>query len=87
VHRPGCPPRIVLSLKGLTLLASPCVGTLAEVAAALAPMGGSLVLCDVPEPVARMLKTTGLARTLRVAKSRDHARRLAAGGKAAPQAA
>ncbi len=76
LHRPGRPTGIVLSLRGLTVLAAPCLATLAEVAESLARIGGSLVLCDVPGPAARVLRRTGLARTLRVARDADHARRL-----------
>ena len=87
LHEPGNPPRIILSLRGLSVLAAPCIATLAELAQALAAAGGSLVLINVPEPAARMLKRTGLARTLPVARSADHAQRLSAPRKTTHRAA
>lgn len=77
LYRPGHPPGIVLSLRGLTVLAAPCIATLAEVAESLSRVGGTLVLCDAPGPVARVLRRTGLSRTIRLARSPEHARRLA----------
>ncbi len=76
-HRPGDPPHIVLSMRGLEVLSGCCVGTLAEVAESLSRLGGSLVLSDVPGSTARMLKRSGLSKTLRLARSGSHARRLA----------
>lgn len=76
--RPGHPPRIVLSLAGAGQLASACLGTLTEFADALSHAGGVLVLCEVPGETAKVLKRSGLARKLPLARSRDHARRLAA---------
>ncbi len=87
LHQPGHPARIVLSLRGLTVLASPCIATLAEVTASLDRVGGSLILCDLPPDVARMFRRTGLARTLRLARSTDHARRLLGRQKAMNRAA
>ncbi|MEM9373445.1 MAG: STAS domain-containing protein [Planctomycetota bacterium] len=78
-HRPGDAPRIVLSLRGLEAISGGCVGTLAELAALLGRVGGSLVLRDVPAPTSRMLKRSGLSKTLRIARSGAHARRLAMG--------
>jgi len=80
-HKPGEPPHIVLSMRGLEVLSGACVGTLTEVAEALSRLGGSLVLRDVPGPTSRMLKRSGLARTLKLARSGAHARRLAMGGR------
>jgi|GEM_PF-4088614 len=77
-HTPGQALRVVLCLRGLTDIAAPCLATLAELAEALQPTGGSLVLIEVPAPVARLLKRTGLAKTLRIARSPDHARKLSA---------
>lgn len=76
-HRPGDPPHIVLSLRGLEVLSGCCVGTLAEVADSLSRLGGTLILSDVPTPTSRMLKRSGLSKTLRLARSGAHARRLA----------
>lgn len=87
LHAPDAPARIVLSLRGLTIFTSPCIATLTEVAESLARVGGSLVLCDVPPDAARVLKRTGLARTLRLARSPDHARRLITPRKTPSQAA
>lgn len=81
LHRPGRPARIVLSLAGLGVLAGPCLGALAEVGEGLARVGGVLVLCEVPEGTARMLRRTGLARKLPLARSPGHARRLARQGR------
>lgn len=75
-HAPGRPLRAVLCCRGLASIASPCLATLAELAEALAPTGGSLVLIEVPPEIARVLKRTGLSRTLPIAKSTDQARRL-----------
>jgi anti-anti-sigma factor len=80
-HRPGQPPHIVLSMRGLELLSGSCVGTLAEVAESLARLGGSLVLSDVPGPISRMLRRSGLSRTLKLARSGAHARRLVMGNR------
>jgi anti-anti-sigma regulatory factor len=76
-HQPGAPARIVLSFKGLAVLSAPCLCILTEVAESLARLGGCLILCEVPQDTARVLKRTGLARTLRPARSPEHARRLA----------
>lgn len=86
-HAPGRPLRAVLCCRGLTSIAAPCLATLAELAEALAPTGGSLVLIEVPPEIARMLKRTGLARTLRVAKSPEQARKLVSVRKPSIQAA
>ena len=77
LHRPGHPARIILSLAGMGMLSGPCLGMLTEVAEGLARAGGSLVLSEVPPEAARVLKRSGLARKLPVARSPDHARRLA----------
>jgi anti-anti-sigma factor len=86
-HTPGRPLRVVLCCRGLTSIAAPCLATLAELAEALTPTGGSLVLVEVPPPIARVLKRTGLSRTLRVAKSNDRARKLVSVRKPSTQAA
>lgn len=86
-HTPGRPLRVVLCCRGLTSIAAPCLATLAELAESLAAAGGSLVLVDVPPEIARVLKRTGLSRTLRVARSTDHARKLASVRKPSIQAA
>lgn len=86
-HTPGQPLRVVLCLRGLTDIAAPCLATLAELAESLQPTGGSLVLLEVPAPVARLLKRTGLAKTLRIARSPDHARKLSSPRKTPRQSA
>lgn len=86
-HRPGEPPHMVLSMRGLEVLSGSCVGTLAEVADSLARLGGSLVLSDVPSSTSRMLKRSGLSKTLRLARSGTHARRLAMNSKKRSNAA
>lgn len=86
-HTPGQPLRVVLCLRGLTDIAAPCLATLAEIAESLQPTGGSLVLLEVPAPVARLLKRTGLAKTLRIARSPDHARKLSSPRKTPRQSA
>lgn len=86
-HQADAPARIILSLQGLTVLSSPCLCILTEVAGSLDRLGGCLILCEVPPDIARVLKRTGLARTLRPARSPDHARRLASTKKPGQQAA
>lgn len=75
-HTPGQALRVVLCLRGLTDIAAPCLATLAELAESLHSTGGSLVLVEVPTPIARLLKKTGLSKTLRIARSQEHARKL-----------
>jgi anti-anti-sigma factor len=86
-HQADAPARIILSLQDLTVISSPCLCILTEVAESLARLGGCLILCQVPPETARVLKRTGLARTLRPARSPDHARRLAQTKKPAQRAA
>ncbi len=86
-HRADAPARIILSLQGLTVLSSPCLCILTDVAHSLSRLGGCLVLCEVPPDIARVLKRTGLARALRPARSPEHARRLAGVKKSGRQAA
>ena len=81
LHRPGCPPSIVLSLRGLETLSATCVGVLAEVTESLSRLGGSLVLVEVPGETARMLKKAGFARRLRMARSVPRAQRMALSGR------
>lgn len=76
-HRPGRPPHIVLSLRGIGEFPGSCVAMLAEVSVSLGRLGGSLVLRDAPPGVVKMLKRSGLSKTLRLARSGPHARRLA----------
>lgn len=87
LHRPGSPARIVLSFRNLTVLSAPCLCILMEVADSLARVGGCLILSEVPPEATRVLKRTGLARTLRLARSPEHARRLAVEKKPTPRAA
>ncbi len=86
-HQSGSPARIILSFQGLTALSAPCLCTLTEVAASLTRVGGCLVLSEVPPEVARVLKRTGLTRTLRLSRSPEHARRLVVAKKPAQRAA
>ena len=86
-HQTDSPARIILSLQGLSVLSSPCLCVLTEVAESLARLGGCLILCQVPPETSRVLKRTGLARTLRPARSPEHARRLASVKKPSQQAA
>ncbi|RMH27926.1 MAG: STAS domain-containing protein [Planctomycetota bacterium] len=81
LHRPGSPPSIVLSMRGLETLSGTCVGVLAEVTESLARLGGVLVLAEVPGETARMLKKAGFARRLRMARSVPQAQKIALSGR------
>lgn len=77
LHRPGSPPSIVLSMRGIETLSATCVGVLAEVTESLGRLGGVLVLTDIPGETARMLKKAGFARRLRMARSPAQAQKMA----------
>lgn len=76
LYAPGSPLLIALSLKRVNILSSACMGMLVEFSDALAPVGGALVLYDVPKDIARMLKKLKLHKQLPITKSGDQARKL-----------
>jgi len=76
LYTPGSPLLIAMSLKRVNILSSACMGMLVEFSDALAPVGGGLVLYDVPKDISKMLKKLGLHKQLPIAKSGDHARKL-----------
>lgn len=76
LYSPGSPLLIAMSLKRVNILSSACMGMLVEFSDALTPVGGGLVLYDVPKDIAKMLKKLGLHKQLPIAKSGDQARKL-----------
>ncbi len=87
LYQPGKSPLLIaMSLKRVRTLSSACMGMLVEFSDALTPVGGSLVLYDVPKDIAKMLKKLGLHKQLPIAKTSEHARKLARANNAAPRA-
>jgi anti-anti-sigma factor len=76
MYEPGSPLLIVMSFKRLRVLSSACIGMLIEFSDALSPVGGALVLYDVPKDISKALKKLGLHKQLPIAKNADHARKL-----------
>ncbi|MBL4592042.1 MAG: hypothetical protein JKY96_08795 [Phycisphaerales bacterium] len=76
LYEPGAPLRIALSLKRVNILSSACMGMFVEFSNALAPVGGSLVLYEVPRDIAKVLKKLKLHKNLPISKNANTARRL-----------
>ena len=76
LYTPGLPLLIAMSLKRVTILSSATMGMLVEFSDALEPVGGGLVLYDVPKDISKMLKRLGLHKHLPIVKTGEQARKL-----------
>tara|TARA_A100001391_G_scaffold147077_1_gene104557 strand:+ start:492 stop:956 length:465 start_codon:yes stop_codon:yes gene_type:complete len=73
LHKPGHPPMVMFSMRGMESLASGCLGAFAELSTDLERVGGILVLYNLPKEIAKVLRKTKLDRVIHTAKARPQA--------------